>query len=103
MSFDEADEVAPGDVGVEPEEQVRRGERKEVQRVRLEHLPRVHQSPQLQRRRRRNTPDDLVERLRRAQVVRHRTDAAEALHDDGHFPVRPERLDGDATQLSHGE
>ena len=34
-------------------------------------------------------PDDLVERLRRGQVVADRADPAQPLHHHRHFPVRP--------------
>ena len=85
-----ADDVALGDVAVEAEQQVRRAEVEEVQRVRLEHLAVVHQPAHLLGRRRQLLgADDDVERLGRRQMVRHRADAAQALDHDRHFPVRP--------------
>jgi HAMP domain-containing protein len=85
-----ADDVAAGDVGVEAEQQVGRGEVEEVQRVRLQDLPVVHQAADLLGRGRKlRRADHLVERLAGREVVAHRADAAQPLHHHRHFPVRP--------------
>ena len=82
-----ADDVAHGRVGVEAEQQVRRAQVEEVQGVRLEHLPVVHQPAHLLGRRRQLVAaDDEVHRLGRGQVVAHRADAAQPLHQDRHLP-----------------
>ncbi len=61
-----------------------------MQGVRLEDLPVVHQSPHLQGRRRQLlAADDAIGRLRRGQVVAHRADAAQPLHEDRHLPEGP--------------
>ena len=87
--LDHADDVAPGD-RVEAEQQVRRGQVEEVQGMGLQGLPVVHQAAHLlgaggDRR----GADDAVARLGRRQVVAHRADAAQALHQHRHFPVGP--------------
>jgi hypothetical protein len=87
---DHADDVADLRVGVEAEQQIRRREVEEVQRVRLEHLAVVHQPPHLFRRRRQLVrADDHVGRLGRREVVADRANAAQTLHQHGHFPIRP--------------
>ncbi len=90
MGHGDADDVALGHIAVEAEEQVRRTEVEEVQRVRLQHLAVVHQATHLFRRRRQFFgADDDIERLGGGQMVRHRADAAQALDHDRHFPIRP--------------
>ena len=50
----------------------------------------MHQTADLLRGRREPlAADHQVHRLRRRNVVAHRTDAAQALHHDRHLPVRP--------------
>ena len=84
----DADDIALGDVAVESEQQVRRAQVEEVQRMRLQHLAIVHQAAEfLGGRRQLFGADDDVERLRGGQVVRYRADAAQALDHDRHFPV----------------
>ena len=62
----------------------------EMQRVRLQHLAVMHQAAQLLGRRRQPSgADDDVERLGGGQMMRHRADAAQALHHDRHLPVGP--------------
>ena len=76
-------------VAVEAEEQIGRREVEEVQRVRLQDLPVVHQPAHLLGRRRElRRADDEVERLGGGEVVAHRADAAQALHHHRHLPVR---------------
>ena len=85
-----ADDVADRGIGVEPEQQVRRYEVEEVQRVRLEHLAVVHQAAHLFRRRRQRVhAGDAVHRLGRREMVADRADPAEALDQHRHLPVRP--------------
>ena len=62
---------------VEAEQQIRRTQVVEMQRVRLQDLPVVHQAPQfLGGRRQAMRTDDHIERLGRRQVVADRTDAS---------------------------
>ena len=62
----------------------------EVQGVRLEDLPVVHQPAHLLGRRRELlAADDAVHRLGRRQVVADRADAAQPLHQDRHLPEGP--------------
>ena len=62
----------------------------EVQRVRLEDLPVVHQPAHLLGRRRELlAADDAVHGLGGGQVVADRADAAQALDQHRHFPERP--------------
>ena len=83
-------DVATADLGVEAEEQVRRAEHEEMQRVRLHDLPIMHEAAHLVRaRRRRGRADDMVERLGRGELVRDGADAAEALHHDRRLPIGP--------------
>ena len=93
----DADDVALGDLALEAEQQVGRREVEEMQRMRLHDLAVVQQPAQLLRRRRQRTEaGDEVHRLGGREQVAHRTDAAQALHRDRHFPVRPapdERLE----------
>jgi hypothetical protein len=62
----------------------------EVQGMRLQDLAGMHQAADLLGGRR-QLPDaeDHVQRLGGGQVVRDRTDAAQALHHDRDFPVGP--------------
>ncbi len=84
-----ADDVAPGDVRVEAEQQVGRTQVEEVQCMRLQDLPVVHQATDLFRSRRQlRRAHHLVERLAGREVVADRADAAQALHHHRHFPVR---------------
>ena len=77
-----------GAVGAE--EQVGARKVEEVQRVALEDLPVVHQAPHLLGRGRQHlAADDPVHRLGGGQVMAHRADPAEALHDDRDLPVGP--------------
>ena len=86
----DADDVALGDLALEAEQQVGRGEMKEVQRMRLHDLAVVQQAPQLLRRRRqRSEARDEVHRLGGGEQVTDRADAAEALHRDRNFPIGP--------------
>ncbi|EXI75903.1 MAG: hypothetical protein AW07_00831 [Candidatus Accumulibacter sp. SK-11] len=62
----------------------------EVQCVRLQDLAGVHQPAHLLGSRRQMIgTHHLVERLGCRQVMRHRADAAQALHHHRHFPIRP--------------
>ena len=89
-SRSDPDDVALGDFALKAEQQVRRGEMKEVRRVRLHDLATVQQAPELLRRRReRPVAGDEVHRLGRRDQVADRADAAEALHRDRNLPVRP--------------
>ena len=90
--LDDADDVAVRRVRLHPEQQIRRRQMEEVQHVRLEDLPVVHQPPHLVGgggQRVRPHAADHVHRLGRAQVMAHRTDAAEPLHEHDDFPQRP--------------
>jgi hypothetical protein len=85
----DTDDIAPRHIAIKTEEQIRRAEMEEMQRVRLQHLAVVHQAAQfLGSWRQLFGADDDIHRLRRGQMVRHRADAAQALHHDRHFPVR---------------
>ena len=60
-----------------------------MQRVRLQHLTEMQQAAQLGCDRRELLyPSDLIDRFRRCQLVADRADAAQALHEERHFPVR---------------
>ena len=62
----------------------------EVQRVRLDDLPVMQQAAQLLGGRgQRAVAGDNVHRLAGGDVMADRADAAQALHDDRHFPERP--------------
>ncbi len=88
MRGDDPDDVARGDVGTETEQQVGRRQVEKVQGMRLQDLAEVHQAANfLCRRRQLLDAENHVQRLRCRQVVRHRTDAAQALHHHRHFPV----------------
>ncbi len=85
-----ADDVADGGIGIEPEKQVGRRQVEEVQRVRLVHLPVVHQAAQLFRGGRQLlAAHDEVHRLGRSQVVADRADAAQPLDENRDFPEEP--------------
>src|SRR5579863_9516367 len=61
----------------------------EVQRVRLYDLAIMQEAAEpFRRRRQRAKAGDEVHRLGRRDEMAHRTDAAEALHRNGHLPVR---------------
>ena len=86
----DSDNVALGDLALEAEQQVRRGEMKEVQRVRLHDLAVVQQAAELLRRRReRPEARNEVHRLGGGDEVADRADAAESLHRDRNFPIGP--------------
>ena len=62
----------------------------EVQRVRLQDLPVVDQAAHpVGGRGQLGRADDHVHRLGRREMMRDRADAAQALHEDRHLPVRP--------------
>ena len=89
-SRSDSDDVALGDLALEAEQQVRRGEVKEVQRVRLHDLTIMQEAAELLRRRReRPVAGDEVHRLGRGDQVADRADAAQTLHRDRNLPVRP--------------
>ena len=74
----------------EPEQEIRRGQMKEMQNMALHHLSVVHQPPHLfGGRRKLIDPADNVHRLGRCQMVTDRTNPAEPLHDDWDFPEKP--------------
>ena len=84
----DADDVALADLAVEAEQQVGRGEVEEMQRMRLQDLPVMHQPPQLFRRRRqRPETGDQVHRLGGREMMADRTDAAQPLHHDRNLPI----------------
>ena len=86
----DADDVALADLAVETEQQIGRSEMEEVQRVRLHDLPIMQQAAQLLGGRgQRAVAGDQVHRLAGGDVMADRADAAQALHDDRHFPERP--------------
>ena len=86
----DADDVALGDLALEAEQQVGRGEMEEMQRMRLHDLPVMEQTAQLLGRRGQGAEaGDEVHRLGRRQQVADRADAAQPLHGDRHLPVRP--------------
>ena len=73
--------------GVETEQQVRRGEVEEVQDVALHHLAVMHQATHLFGRGRQDVDaHDHVHGLGRGEMVAHRADAAQTLHDHRDFP-----------------
>jgi hypothetical protein len=62
----------------------------EVESVRLEDLPVVHEPPHLIGRRRHGVyTDNEVGGFGGGQMVAHGADAAQPLHNDRHFPVEP--------------
>ena len=78
------------ELAVEAEQQVGRGEMEEMQRVRLQDLAVVHQAAQLLGgRRQRLVAGDDVHRLGGGEMMADRADAAQPLHHDRNFPVRP--------------
>ena len=86
----DADDVALGDLALEAEQEIGRGEMEEVQRVRLHHLPVVQQAAQLLGgRRQRAEAGDNIHRLGRCEQMADRADAAEALPRDRNLPIRP--------------
>ncbi len=86
----DAEHIAFRDLALEAKQQIRRGQMEEVQRVRLNHLPVVEQPAQFFcGRGERAIAGDQVHRLGRGEMVADRADAAQALHDDGHFPIGP--------------
>jgi hypothetical protein len=85
-----ADDIADGRIRPKTKEQVGRRQMEEVQRVRLVHLPVVHQTAHLLcRGRQLFAAHDDVHGLGRSQVVADRTDAAQTLHQNRHFPKEP--------------
>jgi hypothetical protein len=90
MILDDADDVAVGHRIVDAEQQIGRGEMEEMQRVRLEHLPQMHQPADLLGRRREPIDtDEPIARLGRGQVMTDRTDPAEALNQHRQLPIGP--------------
>ena len=86
----DADDVALGDLALEAEQEIGRGEMEEMQRVRLHDLAVMQQAAQLLRgRRQRAEAGDEVHRLGRREEMADRADAAQALHRDRNLPVRP--------------
>jgi hypothetical protein len=81
----DADDVADRRVGVEAEQQVRRREMEERQRVALDDLPEVDDPAQVGAGRRRLDGHDVVDRLRRGDQVAHRADPADAGHEGRHL------------------
>ena len=85
-----ANDVTGDRVGIEAEQEVGRAEMEEVEHMRLEHLPVMHQAPDLFRGGRQLLhTGDQVHGLDRRQVMAHRADAAEALDQNGDLPVGP--------------
>jgi len=86
----DAHDVAPGHVGIEAEQQVRRRQVEEMQGVGLQDLAIVHEPAQLLRRGcEAIDTDDLVHGLGGGQVVGYRADAAQALHHHRDLPIGP--------------
>ena len=89
----DAEEVAPGRVGVEAEQQVGRREVEEAEGVGLHDLGQVHDPAQLQGSLRRRDGEDLVARLGRRHEVAHRADSADPRHQRRHLAQRPALAD----------
>ena len=83
-----ADHVPDGGVGVKPEQQIGRYQMEELQGVGLEHLPVMHQAPDLFGRRGQliDTGDE-IHGLGGGQVMADRTDPAQPLNEHGDFPI----------------
>ncbi len=83
------DDIAVGGVILEAEQQIGRGQVKEMQGVGLQSLAQMHQPAQLLGRRGELVhADQLVHGLGGGEVVAHRADAAQALHQHRQLPVR---------------
>lgn len=80
-----AHDVAFRRVSIEPEDQVGTGQHEEVQRVRVDEVAHVEKLAHQLGRRRRVDAQGVLQRLHRRQVVRGRTDSADAGRDLGHL------------------
>ena len=89
LLLDEANDVADGRVGIEPEQQVGRAEMEEAERVGLYDLAHVHQFAQHLRRLRNLAADDGVAGLGAGEQMADRADAAGARGDLGHLGEMP--------------
>ena len=86
--LDDAHDVAVRDGVIVAEQEVGRGQVEEVHRVRLHGLTEMHQLTDLEGGRRDLVhPDQHIGRLGGGEVVAHRADAAQPLHDDRQLPV----------------
>ena len=84
-----AHDVALRHLGIEAKQQIGRGQVEEVQRMALHHLPVMHEAADfVGSLGHRPAAHHAVQRLGGRQVVRHRADATQALHQHGHLPVR---------------
>ena len=87
--LDDTDDVAFRDRSVETEQQVGRREVEEMQGVGLKDLPVVHQAAHLLAGRRQLVDaKNAIHSLRRAEMMAHRTDSAQALHQHRELPER---------------
>ena len=87
--FDQPENVAARRVGIEAQQQVRRREMEEAERVGLHELRAVDQLAQLDAGLGRRHRHDGVAGFGRGQQVAHRADAADARGDGGHLVERP--------------
>ena len=86
--FRHGDDVALVDLRVEAEQKIGRAEQEEVQRMRLHDLTVMHEPAHLLGAQgRRRGAHYMVHRLGGGDLVRHRADAAEALHHDRRLPI----------------
>ena len=89
VSLVEADNVADGWIGVEPQNQIGPGQFEEVHRMRLDRLAHVHQFAQQTRGPRRFDAEDFVACLGRGEMVADRADAADSFGDQRHLVKHP--------------
>ena len=87
---DHLKDIAPFCRSAKAEQQVGGREVKEMQDMALHHLPVMHQAAHLLGGGGQGIDaDDLIHRLGGRQMVTDRTNAAQPLHDDRHFPQQP--------------
>ena len=81
VGLHDADDVAPGGVGVNPQSQVGTLQHEDGEAVRVDDVPQVHEFPQQQGGRGRGDPRGPVQRVAGGDVVRGRADPADARRD----------------------
>ena len=89
MRLHQPEDVAAGRIGVHPEQQVRRRQVEEAERVRLDQLGQVDDATQVGGRLRDLDRHDRVARLGRGDQVADRADPADPGHQARHLVERP--------------
>src|SRR5439155_25070020 len=88
VNLGDAENIAPGRLGIHSQQKVRHGKVEEAQSVGLDHLRKVHDASEFDRRFRNTHREDSVAGLGGGEQMAYRADAADPRHEIGHLEER---------------